>query len=354
MLTKDSLNLEKSVSKFDQKKSFFSKEVKITFISWAEYCSRSDNIARELGGSSHMVYCRSLGSNIFTVWLKYIVQFFKTQYVLFTNRPKVVFVMTPPVFAVLSIYFYSFLRKISYIIDAHTAAFLLPRWKYLQWLQRFLCRRAITTIVTNEYLADHVESGGGHASIIRDVPVLYDITEQFPTNDKFSIAVVCSFNYDEPIEEIFVAARQLSNIQFYMTGNPKDLAPSLTSTVPENVILTGFLSNSAYMSLLTKADAVMTLTTRDHTMLRGAYEAVYHGTPVIISNWQLLKNAFHQGAIHVNNSSAEIVMAVRDMQIHYNFYKEDVLKLREKKYAEWEKQKDMLFTLILSKQPQKR
>jgi glycosyltransferase involved in cell wall biosynthesis len=349
LLTQDVLNFERSAPEFHQKKSHFSKGVKIAFISWAEYCSRSDNIARELGGSSHMVYCMSLGSNIFTVWLKYIIQFFKTQKVLFANRPEVVFVMTPPVFAVLSVYFYSFLRNISYIIDAHTAAFLLPRWKYLQWLQHFLCRRAITTVVTNAYLAAHIESGGGHATIIRDVPVIYDITEHFSTSDKFSIAVVCSFNYDEPIEEIFEAARQLSDIQFYMTGNPKDLAPYLARMVPENVTLTGFLSNSAYMSLLTKANAVMTLTTRDHTMLRGAYEAVYQGTPVIISNWQLLRNAFHQGAIHTDNSSVEIVRAVRDMQIHHDLYKADVLKLREKKYEEWEKQKDMLFTLILNK-----
>jgi hypothetical protein len=346
---KEALNSGKSASEFNQEKILSLQGVKIAFISWAEYCSRSDNIARELGGSSHMVYCRSLGSNIFTVWLKYIIQFFKTQHVLLTIRPQVVFVMTPPVFAVLSVYFYSFFKKISYIIDAHSAAFLLPRWKYLQWLQRFLCRRAITTIVTNEHLAVHIESGGGQATIIRDVPVIYDITEQFSTGDKFSIAVVCSFNYDEPIEEIFEAARQLPDVQFYMTGNPKDMAPALSSVVPENVMLTGFLSNSAYMSLLTKADAVMTLTTRDHTMLRGAYEAVYQGTPIIISNWQLLRNAFHQGAIHTDNSKAEIVSAVREMQIHHDLYKANVLKLREKKYEEWEKQKERLFVLILSK-----
>ena len=28
----------------------------LTFISWASNCSRSDNIARELGGKSYMVY----------------------------------------------------------------------------------------------------------------------------------------------------------------------------------------------------------------------------------------------------------------------------------------------------------
>jgi hypothetical protein len=76
---------------------------------------------------------------------------------------------------------------------------------------------------------------------------------------------------------------------------------------------------------------------------------VYQGTPIIISNWQLLRNAFHQGAIHTDNSKAEIVSAVREMQIHHDLYKANVLKLREKKYEEWEKQKERLFVLILSK-----
>lgn len=346
MLEKDVPVLEEIIPKYVQEKNKFSEKIKITFISWAAYCSRSDNIAREFGGSSHMVYCGALGSNIFTVWLKYIMQFFKTQYLLFTERPRVVFVMTPPVFAVFSVYFYSLFSDIFYIIDAHTAAFLLRRWKYLQWLQCFLCRRALTTIVTNEHLAAHVESNGGHATIIRDMPIIYEITERFSTNDKFSLAVVCSFNYDEPIEGIFQAAQQLPDIQFYMTGDPKYLIPALAKIVPENVTLTGFLSNSAYMSLLIQANAVLTLTTRDHTMLRGAYEAVYQGTPVIISDWPILKNAFSQGAIHVDNSSAQIVRAVREMQDHYDLYKADVLSLREKKYQEWERRKNMIFALI--------
>jgi glycosyltransferase involved in cell wall biosynthesis len=340
---------EKIIPKYIQEKAEYSEEIRMIFISWAAYCSRSDNIAREFGGSSHMVYCSALGSNIFTIWLKYIIQFFKTQYILFTRKPKIIFVMTPPVFAVLSIYCYSLLKDVFYIIDAHTAAFLLPRWKHLQWMQCFLCRRALTTIVTNEYLACHVESGGGHATIIRDVPIIYDITEQFCLNDKFSLAVVCSFNYDEPIEEIFQAAQQLPDIQFYMTGDPKYLLPELAKIVPDNVTLTGFLSNSAYMSLLIKAKAVMTLTTRDHTMLRGAYEAVYHGTPVIISNWKILKNAFPQGAIHIENSSKQIVNAVREMQTHYDLYKLDVLSLREKKYQEWKRQKNVILNLIWKK-----
>ena len=65
--------------------------------------------------------------------------------------------------------------------------------------------------------------------------------------------------------------------------------------MPPNVTLTGFLSDEAYGGLVCGADVVMTLTTRDHTMLRGAYEAIYQGTPVIVSDWPLLREALRRG-----------------------------------------------------------
>lgn len=321
--------------------------MKVVFISWAEYCSRSDNTAREFGGSSHMVYLGWLGSNIYTVWLKYLGQSCKTLYILFVERPEAAFVMSPPVIAVLPVAFYALFANIPYVIDAHTAAFLHPRWKRWQWLQRFLSRHAVTTIVTNDYLARYVQSGGAKATIITDIPVVYDFLEEFEVDRKFSIAIVCSFNYDEPIEEIFKAAEQLPDFQFYMTGNPKDLHAELAKIVPDNIVLTGFLSNSTYGSLIKKASAVMTLTTRDHTMLRGAYEAVYQETPVIISDWSLLRNSFDEGAIHVDNSVDEIVRALIEMKNNYPFYKNGVKSLRKKKYNEWNEKKEKIKACLI-------
>ena len=78
--------------------------------------------------------------------------------------------------------------------------------------------------------------------------------------------------------------------------------------------LTGFLSDGAYGSLLHDADAVMTLTTRDHTMLRGAWEAVYQGTPVIVSDWPMLRDAFDEGAVHVDNTPEGIVQGILEIQ----------------------------------------
>ena len=152
---------------------------RVTYISWAESCSRSDHTARELGGRSHMVYLPHYGSKASTIVFKYLGQWRRTSQILRAERPDTVFVMTPPVFAALPAFWYAWRHRKQVVLDAHTAAFLLPRWKYLQWLQRLLCRRAVTTLVSNTHLGDVVRAAGGHATLVPDVPVVFDGTEQF-------------------------------------------------------------------------------------------------------------------------------------------------------------------------------
>ncbi len=322
------------------------KTPKITYISWAASCSRSDNTARELGGKSYKIYWGWLGSHPLTVGLKYLGQAIQTLLVLFRERPDAVFVMTPPLFAVLSVLPYCWLRKKPYIQDAHTAAFLHPRWRHWQGVQRWLCRNAATTIVTNEHLADLVKKGGGKATIVRDIPVIYPIEKPFSLNGKFTIAAVCSFNYDEPVGEIFEAAKNLPEVEFYVTGDLRDLDAELAKKAPGNIKLTGFLPDAEYGALIQDAHAVLTLTTRDHTMLRGAYEAIYSGTPVILSDWPILREAFPYGAIHVNNTADDIVRAVHTLQSNHAEFKKQALKLRELKLREWHHKKVELLSLI--------
>lgn len=315
---------------------------RITYVSWAESCSRSDHTARELGGRSYMVYETRLGSRVSTIVLKYAAQWLETRRILSRERPDVVFVMTPPVFAALPAFWYARKRGRATVLDAHTAAFLHPRWRYFQWLQRALCRRAATTLVSNAHLGAAVRAAGGHATVVPDVPIEFPDREPFARSSAFSVAVVCSFNYDEPIAAIFEAARQLPDVRFFITGNPRHLDPALAARLPANAQLTGFLSTPAYGGLLTDADVVLTLTTRDHTMLRGAYEAIYQGTPVIVSNWPLLQEAFPDGALHVGNTVEEIVEAVRRMQADPEQYRKGAKRLREQKLARWQATRDAI------------
>ncbi len=321
-------------------------KAKVVFISWANSCSRSDNIARELGGTSYKIYWGWLGSHPLTVWLKYFGQFIETQWVLWRERPDVVFVMIPPLFASLAVLPYCWLRKKPFVQDSHTAAFLHPRWQKLQWLQSWLCRKAATTNVTNSFLARRVTDAGGHATLVRDVPVIYPIRSSFPRSQRFTVATVCSFNYDEPIAEIFEAAAQLPEVDFYVTGNPRDLDPELAPKAPANLRLTGFLPDDQYGALLRDADIVLTLTTRDHTMLRGAYEAIYLGTPVVISDWPVLREAFPRGAVLVNNTVEGLVRGIRQAMKRLPELKQEAARLREEKIQEWQKRKQELLALF--------
>ena len=320
--------------------------MKITYISWAAHCSRSDHTARELGGSSHLVYWGALGSHPLTIGLKYLGQAVRTWRLLAADRPTAVFVMTPPVFAPLVAWAYCALRGCRLVLDAHTAAFLHPRWRYFQRLQFWLARRAAATIVHNEHLKAVVERGGGYAITVGDVPVRFDAIEPYELPAGFNIAVVCSFNPDEPIVEILEAARRLPDVQFHITGDPGRRDPRLATIVEPNVRLTGFLSDGAYGSLIGHADGVLTLTTRDHTMLRGAWEAVYQGTPVIVSNWPVLREAFDEGAIHVDNSAGDIVRAVRELRQNHGRYRTGVRALRTRKQHRWESTRRALLARI--------
>ena len=312
---------------------------KIIYISWAENCSRSDHTARELGGKSFMVYLPNLGSKPSTIIFKYIGQFFMTMRIILREKPDAIFVMSPPIFAVLPAWLYKVFTGTPFVIDTHTAALLMPRWRKFQWLQFWLGRRAATTLVTNEHLAQYINNGGAATTIVRDVPVVYQESEKFPMNGSFNVAAVCSFNYDEPIKEMFQAAAKLDNVHFYCTGNPKHLKPDVLAVKPDNVTLTGFISDAAYGDLVSNADAVMTLTTRDHTMLRAAWEAIYQATPVIISDWPILRENFPTGAQHVENSDDGIADGIKRLQEDYAQHKKGAEELRNKKFDRWEETK---------------
>jgi glycosyltransferase involved in cell wall biosynthesis len=315
---------------------------RVTYISWAESCSRSDHTARELGGRSHMVYAGHLGSRGSTILLKYWLQGRTTARILREERPEVVFVMTPPLVAAIPAFWYAWRHRARVVLDAHSAAFLHPRWRWFQWLQRWMCRRAATTLVHNDHIAGLVERAGGHATVVPDVPIVFERREGFARPEHFTVAVVCSFNYDEPLPAIIDAARDLPEVRFFVTGNPKHLDARLKARMPENMTLTGFLSTEAYGSLITGADAVLTLTTRDHTMLRGAYEAIYQGTPVIVSDWQLLREAFPEGAVHVDNSAQAIAAAVRAIQRQPEAFRTGAMRLAATKQARWAATKQTL------------
>jgi len=255
--------------------------------------------------------------------------------------------MSPPIFAAFAPLIYHLLTGRPFALDCHTAAFMHPRWKHLQWLQHAIERRAVVNIVHNEHLRDLVQQHGGKAIIVSDVPVVYQQQEAYELSPGFNVTAVCSFNADEPIGEILEAARRLPEVQFFLTGNPKFMADDLRQCLPANVRLTGFLSDAAYGYLLQHSDVVMSLTTRDHTMLRGAWEAIYQGTPVIVSDWPVLKEAFPQGAVHVDNSSTSIAAAIEYCRADTATLRDAAASARASRLQRWSETRTALLNTLI-------
>lgn len=318
----------------------------ILFISWAEDCSRSDNIALQLGGKSYMVYSPGWGSQYLTIAFKYLSQSIKTLRLLWKDRPRVVFVMTPPVFACLPVWIYCFLTRARYVIDAHSGAFLDPRWSGLLFIHRFFSRRAAATLVTNEHLARLLESWKVPVVVVADVPIAFPERREVQRTAGCRMTFVSTFAVDEPMRDFFDAAAGAPDVSFYVTGNYRKCDPKVLRMKPENVHLTGFMSREDYVRLLLESDAILALTTLDHTMQRAAYEAVYLGKPVITSNFGFLRQEFPLGTVHVDITPESIRAGVREMQNNHERLEKEVQRLREHKLERWRAACEQLMTSI--------
>lgn len=318
------------------------------FLVWGppSHGPRSRVFARELGiDQLHFIYSTTR-RGLLVAPLKYGYQTVKTLALLWRLQPRIVFVQSPPSIAVFIVFLYCLLSNSLYVVDAHSDAFHSRFWSRPVWLHRFLARNAVTTIVTNEHFQQRIRRWGGRAFILRDIPTSFPREGHFAVSDAFNVVVVNTFADDEPLREILDAARQCEKVQFYITGKKSRAAERMPAQVPDNVQFTDFLPDEAYYALLNNSDAVMCLTTRDHTMQRGACEALSMGRPIITSDWPLLKDYFHQGTVHVDNTPDGIQMGIADMAQHHARYQEEINALQKGQMQEWHGKIDLLADLI--------
>ena len=307
------------------------------FLVWGppSHGPRSQVFASELGIEElHFIYATTK-RGLLSAPLKYGYQAVQTLRLLFRKRPKIVFVQSPPSLAVLFVYIYCALTNSRYLVDAHSAALLLPYWTRPVWLHSFLARQAVTTIVTNEHFQNTINAWGGSAFILRDIPTTFPLADAYRLNGNFSVVVVNTFSTDEPLQEVLEAAANLDGIQFYVTGKKSGAGQAVLAEVPGNVHLTDFLPAESYYALLNASQAVMCLTRRNHTMQRGACEALSLGKPIITSDWPLLRMYFHKGTVHVPNTSDGIRQGVLRMKKHYGLFQAEIKALQIEQQQEW-------------------
>jgi len=320
--------------------------LKILYLIWAPYNRRAESFGQGLECEVCFVHYFQYQKMKWSV-LKYPLMAVKTLWLLFRKRPDCVILMTPPLFNVLFGYIYCFIMKRKFLIDAHTGSLISRPWTHFRWLHRFLCRRAVKTIVTNEELAKLIRSWGGR-TLIMNPPVRFPPIKTGPAGINRSLVVVTAFSFDEPLNEILCAAREHPDIHFYVTGNKSKAEPGILVFQSEHIHFTGFLPKEDYLRLLKQSDGVLCLTTRDFTLQSGGEEALFMGKPLITSNFRILREFFRKGTVYVDPWKASISEGIRIFYRDRRRLEDEMLHLREEFESEWKSKKSRLIQILNS------
>jgi glycosyltransferase involved in cell wall biosynthesis len=183
--------------------------------------------------------------------------------------------------------------------------------KIFQRVLDYCNRVADLVIVTNYMHRNRIRSLGGRGFVCPDpLPDLsrYCIQEEEIARKVFFI---CSFDVDEPIQEVFRAAEILlpEGFQFFVSGNYRKagIAPD---DFPHLKLL-GFVSETEFYGHLFSSQVVVDLTDYDNCLVCGAYEALAAGKPLVLSREKALQEYFTDGTVFTANQAAEIAAAVR-------------------------------------------
>jgi glycosyltransferase involved in cell wall biosynthesis len=316
------------------------------FLVWGppSHGPRSKVLGRELGIDVHFVQA-TMRRGLLVAPYKYLRQAVATALLLRNVEPRVVFVQSPPSLAVLVVAGYCAVTGAGYVVDAHSDAMLSSWWTRPRWLYRILARRALTTVVTNDHFAARLRIDGASALVLPDIPTTFTSGAAPELRGGFHVLVVNTFASDEPLAEVMEAAARLPDVQFHVTGRI-ERHPEMTTGAPPNLRFTGFLPDEEYYALMERVDAVMCLTTRDHTMQRGACEALSMGRPILTSDWPLLRSYFSAGTVHVDATPGAIAAGVEQMREHHPRYRVEILELRETRHHQWQMGRRVLSELL--------
>ena len=285
--------------------------VDVSFIAWSEDSDRAEEIAAALGGEARIFYDLHIVRKPL-VPVRYALSAVRMVAYLAWRRPRALIVTNPPIFPGLIGFAYSRVAGAALVLDSHPSAFgVAPLAETMMSVHAWLARRARTTLVTVESLAEVVRTWGGAADIIHEARPRYTVRRAEPLTGRPRVLYIGRFAGDEPTAEVLDAARLTPELDLLVTGDVRKCSPDLIEHAPANAIFTGFLRGDDYRRAMEEADIVLVLTNHPMAVNRGAYEAVYSGRPLIISDLPEMRPLFPH-AIAVTNDASGIAEGMQN------------------------------------------
>lgn len=282
------------------------------FLSWGRNVGRAEEIADALGGTARAIWFPRLASRRL-ILLRYAASAVASMWVLARRRPDQVIVSNPPIVPGILVALYALRPGVRFVLDSHPASFGVKENRVAAAvlpIHRWLVRRADGVLVTSDEWVRLVEQWGGSGLVVHEAPRRGVELVPPRSHERPKVVFVAVFAPDEPVAAVVDAARELPGVDIAITGALERAPVGLVEGSPANVHYVGYLPQADYLDLLRDSDIVLTLSTEPTSVMRSAYEAVYLGRHLIVSDWPVLHDVFPH-ATHCDNAPGAIAEAIR-------------------------------------------
>ncbi len=321
------------------------RRTKVAFVAWGAVPGRSKEIAAEVGGEAVCFF--PPGGRRPPVLVRWALSAIRTAALVLTRRPEVVIVTNPPVFAPLVAYACARVVGARVIMDSHPGGFGAQGDRVaarLQFLHRWLAARVDAVLVTEEHWSGVVRGWGGTPLVVHEAPAHW-VCSPGARHGRLRALVVGRFGPDEPVEAVFAAAAMAPSCDFLLTGDPARCPERLRRSAGPNVEFVGYLDADAYRAALRNADVVVTLTTEPTSVMRAAYEAVYAGRPLVVSDWPVARRLFAHARLAINDGPG-VARALLDLERDYEATAAGAAHARRRQLERWATQRAALIEAI--------
>ena len=244
----------------------------------------------------------------------YFLRTLQTLALLAYTRPDVVWVQLPqpPLLAAALMYRRLFRRTARIVADCHNPLFAPPwsRWPRL----RARLNASDVVLAHNHEVVARAQKLGVLPSRIR---VLVDAPADLGTAGPTTVAsnppyflFMTTFSPEEPIAELFAAARLAPELRFVLTGDlRRGRGRHPIDESPANLHLAGYLPLEELEPLIHGATAVLGLTRNPDEQLSSAAEALGAGRPLVLSDTPTLRSLHRKGAVFIDVNDPKSIVA---------------------------------------------
>lgn len=331
--------------------------MKKIFIVWGRETALSKYIAQSLGAGFKQIYVKRVLFFNLPAFFRYIIQGFWTVGVLLKERPKLVIVQNPPIFAPLLVLSYCRIFGAKLMIDSHTAVFLDKKWQYFHRLFKFIAKRADLNTCHNYKNLEILKKwkvepamvfqfyNPDYSAIIKE-KMTDEKLEEALTKYAFCIIMVNRFEQDDDWRSVVKTAQKMPNFTFFITGDSSKIKKGELSNKPENVFFTGYLEYDEFIKLMSKANAVISLTKRKDTVLWSIREIMALKKPFITSDSEVLRHYFGEVGEFTNHDPDDMKKKLEKVISQEKEVQKKIDKFLEKDKKRWRNELEQIKNIL--------